>query len=70
MCIYKWQQNTLYVLLDNDCSISVYQSFAAILQKYLILYAMLALCLMLSVTYYAQKYAGIIGCSLQPTCEL
>ena len=47
-----------------------YQSFAAILQKYLILYAMLALCLMLSVTYYAQKYAGIIDWSLQPTCVL
>ena len=25
---------------------------------------MLALCLMLSVTYYAQNYAGIIGCML------
>ena len=28
---------------------------------------MLALCLMLSVTYYAQNYAGIIGCSLELT---
>ena len=36
-CIYKWQQNTPYVLLDNDCSITVYQSFVAILQKYFLL---------------------------------
>ena len=28
----------------------------------------LALCLMLSVTYYAQNYAGIIGWSLLATC--
>ena len=49
---------TLHVLLDNDCSIRVYQSFAAIFQKYFLL------CLMLSVIYYAQNYAGIIGCSL------
>ena len=40
-----------YVLLGNDCSIRVYQSFPM----------MLALCLMLSVTYYAQNYAGILG---------
>ena len=53
--IYKWQQN---VLLDNDCSIRVYQSFVTIVKKFPI---MLALCLMLSMTYYAQKYAGIIG---------
>ena len=32
-CIYKWQQNTLYALLDNDCSIRVYQSFVAVLQN-------------------------------------
>ena len=28
---------------------------------------MLALCLMLSTTYYAQNYAGIIGLGLHPT---
>ena len=43
------------MFLDNDYSIRVYHSFVAI---------MLALCLMLSVTYYAQTYAGIIGWSL------
>ena len=31
---------------------------------------MLALCLMLSVTYYAQNYAGIIGWSLLGTSLL
>ena len=31
-----------------------------------ILPIMLALCLMLSATYYAQNYAGIIGASLGP----
>ena len=36
-CIYKWQQNTLYVVLDNDCPIRVYQSFVAIFQKYFLL---------------------------------
>ena len=32
-CIYTWQQNTLCVLLDNNCSIRVYQYFGAIYQK-------------------------------------
>ena len=32
-CISKWQQNTLHVLLDNDYSIRVYQSFVAIFQN-------------------------------------
>ena len=36
-CIYKAQQNTLYVLLNNDCSIRVYQLFVAIFQKYFLL---------------------------------
>ena len=54
--------NTLHVLLHNDYSIRVYQSFVAIFQKYFLF--MLALCSMLSVTYYAQNYAGIIGWSL------
>ena len=55
--IYNWQQNTLYVLLAitvqleyiNHCDFST---------------VMLALCLMPSVTYYAQNYAGIISWSL------
>ena len=47
-----------YLLLDNDCSIRVYQSFVKIFP------IMLALRLMLSVTYHAQNYAGIIGWSL------
>ena len=45
------------LLLNNDCSIRVYQSFVAIFQK--IFSIILALCLILSVTYYAQNYAGI-----------
>ena len=44
--------------LDDDCSIRVYKSFVA---KFLIIIIMLALCLMLSVIYYAQNYAGIVG---------
>ena len=53
----------------NDCSIKVYRSFT-IFHKCLILIfilhfpIMLALCLMLSMTHYAQNYAGIIGGSL------
>ena len=53
-------------LLDNDCSMRVYQkSFVAIFHKHFLL-AMLALCLMLSVTYYAQNHAGMISWSLIP----
>ena len=56
----------------NDCSIRVYPSFAATCHKcrnvaineFYIFPIMLALCLMLSVTHYAQNYAGIIGGSL------
>ena len=59
-CIHKI--NGSKILLDNDCSIRVYQSFVEIFSK--IFRNMLALCLMLSVTYYAQNYAGIIGWSL------
>ena len=53
--------NTMHVLMDTDCSIRVYKSFFAISKIFPI---MLALCLMLSVTYYAQNYAGITGWSL------
>ena len=45
--------NTLYVPLDNDCSIRVYQSFN--LQQFFKNTIMLALYLMLSVTYHAQN---------------
>ena len=48
----------------DDCSIRVYPSFTTIFYKCLILLfysIMLALCFMLSITYYAQNYAGIIG---------
>ena len=44
------EANALYVLLDNDCLVRVYQLFVATLMP--------------SVTYYAQNYAGIIGWSL------
>ena len=50
------------LFLDNDCSIRVYQSFIATHTHTFPI--MLALCLMLSVTYYAQNYAGIISWSL------
>ena len=48
----------------NDCSIRVYRLFAATRHKCRNITIMLALCLMLSVTHYAQNYAGIIGGSL------
>ena len=53
--------NALFVPLDNGCSIRVYQSFIAIFEN-ISYYA--GICLMLSVTYYAKNYAGIIGWSL------
>ena len=60
--IWVYLQMALSALLENDCSIRVYQLFVAFFQK--IFPIMLALCLILSVTYYAQNYAGIIGWSL------
>ena len=63
-----------YALSYDDCSIRVHRLFTTILHKCLILIlllkyiiyfpVMLALCLMLSMTYYAENYAGIIGGSL------
>ena len=53
--IAKWQQNTPQVLLDNDCSIRVYQSFVIIFQNYFLL------CLNTFSAYYAKNYPGIIG---------
>ena len=47
-------------VLKSDCSIRVYINFSQTL------YIMLALCLMLLATYYAQNYAGIIGWSVPP----
>ena len=55
------------MLLGNDCLIRVYQLFVVISQIFPI---MLALCLMLSVTYYAKNYAGIICWSLHDICKL
>ena len=54
----------LYVLLDNDCLIRIYQLSIIRCNSSKIFPIMLALSLMLSVTYYAQNYAGIIGWSL------
>ena len=55
----------LHVSSFNDCSTRVYRSLAATCSnKFYIFPIMLALCLMLSVTHYAQNYAGIIGGSL------
>ena len=58
-----------HFLSFNDCSIRVYRSFAATghkcrniaINELYLFPIMLALCLLLSVTHYAQKYAGIIG---------
>ena len=57
------------MLSYHDCSIRVYRLFTRIFHKYLILLSvlifalhflvMLALCLILSITHYAQTYAGI-----------
>ena len=48
---------SLHVLFYNDCSIRVCQLFIAIFKIPIML---ASLCLMLSVTYYTQNYAGII----------
>ena len=61
-----------YALPYDDCPIRVYLSFTIIFLKCLILLLisilrfsiMLALCLIVSMTHYAQNYAGIIGGSL------
>ena len=63
-CIYKRQQNTLHVFSDIDCSNRIYQLSIICRNFSKIFPIMLALCLMLSVTYYAQNYAGIISRSL------
>ena len=64
--------NSINFTIFNDCSIRVYRSFVGTCHKWMnivinvfyILPVILALCLMLSVTHYAQNYAGIIGGSL------
>jgi len=61
------------MLFHIDCYIKVYQSFSITCNltgkdsQYteIILPIMLALCLMLSSTYYAQNYASIIGWCLE-----
>ena len=55
-----------YVLIYNDYSIRVYRSFTTIFHKCMntsinLFSYILALCLMLLTTHYAQNYAGIIG---------
>ena len=65
-CVNEWFQVYHYALSHDDCSIRVYRSFTTIFHKCLILLLtlypiMLTLCLMLSVTHYAQNYGGIIG---------
>ena len=58
-----------YVLLGIDCSIRLYQLFVAISLMAKIFPIILALCLMLLVTYYSQiNYAGIISWSLYCSC--
>ena len=58
-----------YALSYGDCSYRVYQSFTKVFTNVLVLLILhfpihMALCLMHSMTYYAQNYAGIIGGSL------
>ena len=68
-CINERYQVYYYALLYGDCSIRVYRLFITIFHNCLILLLifilhfpiMLELCLTLSMTYYAQNYAGIIG---------
>ena len=60
-CIYKWQQNALQFFNLEQTIFQQHCNFSKIFPT------MLALCLMLSVTYYAQNYAGIIGWSLLQT---
>ena len=57
--------NTLHVHLYSDCLIRVLSIICSNFSK--IFPIMLALCLMLLVTYYAQNYAGIISWSLLTT---
>ena len=64
--------NHYYAQFYHECSIRVYQLFNTIFHKCLILLlifilhfpVMLALCLILSMTHFAQNYADIIGRSL------
>ena len=74
-CINESYQVYHYALLHDGCSIRVYRLFITIFHKcaYLILILisilhfpiMLALCLMLLMTHYAQNYAGICDCLSQ-----
>ena len=62
-CIYKWQQNTLYIGSLRQCLFNY--SISIICYNFLKIFpVMLVLRLMLSVTYYVQNHAGIIGWSL------
>ena len=71
-CINEGIKIYHYALSYGDCTIRVYRLFTTIFHKCLILLLifilhfpiMLLLCLMLSMTNYAQNYAGIIGGSL------
>ena len=62
----------ILITVYSDCSIRVYRSFTENFHKciniainaFYTLPIMLALCLMVSLTHYAQNYAGIIGGSL------
>ena len=61
--------NYSIITLNDDYSITEYGLFITIFRKYIniaifehyIFPIMLALCLMILMTYYAQNYAGIIG---------
>ena len=56
------------VLLEYmDCLHTFHQCISIVINVFYIFPIMLTLCLMLSVTHYAQNYAGIIGGSLAPT---
>ena len=70
--VYSWKIVYQYILSYDDCCIRVYRSLTTIFpieNEYnihsLIQPVMLALRLILSMTYYAQNYAGIIGGSLE-----
>ena len=70
--------NKIEELFPTDCSIRVCRSFSLTFNltgkdsrsTEIILPIMLALCLMLSGTYYAQNYASIIGGCLQSVYQI
>ena len=69
-CIYKWYQNNYSIMLDHSMTVLL-EYINCILQfsinawlLLLVYFTCFLLCLMLSITHYAQNYTGPIGGSL------